>query len=64
METIESKNYKNQYHGYQEWYWTTSYNNGLWLRGNYKCHQEIGYHEWNDSGVIGDEGTKVEFYIR
>ena len=64
MKTIEHKNEKSQYHGYQEWYWTASYNNGLWFRGNYKHDLEIGYNEWNPNGLIGDEGTIVEFHIK
>ena len=52
-----------QYHGYQEWYSfrCTVY----WYRGNFFHGNETGYVEQNMSmtGVVGDEGTEVLYYI-
>jgi hypothetical protein len=53
MKSIENINNKNQYHGYQEWYW----NNKLGYRGNYKNNIEIGYEEWHNN-------TQTNFYIK
>lgn len=61
MESIESVDTKDRYHGYQEWYDDID---NLWLRGNYKNNREIGYIEWNSKDNIGYEGTIVEFHIR
>jgi hypothetical protein len=61
MESIESRNDKRQWHGYQELY----YDGKLWCIGNYKNNSAIGYHVYNvklNCG-IGDEGTQVDFYI-
>jgi hypothetical protein len=38
---ITNINLKNQYHGYQEWYW----NNKLSYRGNWNNNLRIGYVE-------------------
>jgi len=37
---ITQMNTKDEYHGYQEWYWDK-----IWLRGVYKHGDEIGYKE-------------------
>jgi len=50
MKNIITKNYKGQYHGYQEWYLYNSnktINGILQLRGTYKKSEEIGYEEWH-----------------
>ena len=39
---IRNVNYKEQYHGYQEWYWGDE----LWFRCNYKNGNPIGYREY------------------
>jgi hypothetical protein len=48
-------NYKHgQYHGYQEWYGADG---KMWLRGNWKNDDEIGYDEWHYK-------KQTNFYIR
>ena len=59
---IENKNDKGQYHGYQEYHTDLD---KVWLRANYKNGEPLGYNLNNpDYGGIGDNGTRVEFYIR
>ena len=41
MKHIRSRNYKGQFHGYQEWYWKDT----IWLRGKFINGVEIGYEE-------------------
>jgi len=53
---IEPINSKGQHHGYQQWYYREN-KLKLYLRGNYKNDEEIGYEEW-----FG--GRKINFYIR
>ena len=60
---INPRNSKGIHHGYQEYY----VKNKCWLRGNMKNGFPIGYIESNSINifsVIGEEGTKVKFYIR
>ena len=60
---INPRNSKGQHHGYQEYY----VKNKSWLRGNMKNGLPIGYIESNSINifsVIGEEGTKIRFYIR
>ena len=52
-EEIVNFNSKEQYHGYQQWYW----DNTLVVRLNYKNGNEIGYEELH---VL----KKTIFYIR
>lgn len=52
-EDITNVNYKEQYHGYQEWYYVDE----LYYRGKWKNGLEIGYEE--------SHGYKLTlFYIR
>ena len=64
MKDITNTNQKGDSHGYQEWY--TPRTNKLWLRGNFKNGQEIGYVEsnWKGSQGIDDEATRLDFYIK
>jgi hypothetical protein len=60
---INPRNSKGRHHGYQEY----CVKNKSWFRGNMKNGEEIGYIESNSINifsVIGEEGTKVKFYIR
>jgi hypothetical protein len=63
MESIESRNDKRQWHGYQEIY---DKHENLWHRGTFKDDLPIGYEEYNVKllSSIGDNGTIVNFYIR
>ena len=56
MKDIEPKNSKDQYHGYQQWYYCDN-NHKLYLRGNWKNDNEIGYEEWHSN-------KRTNFYIR
>lgn len=58
---IEPKDSKGKKHGYQQWY---DSNNRLWLLGNAKHGEWIGYHVYNLVGKIGCKGTKINFHIR
>ncbi len=64
MKEISNYNEKGEIHRYQEWYAPTS--NKLWLRGNWKNDEQIGYVEsnWKGSQGIGGIATTVDFYIR
>ena len=53
MKHIRSRNYKGQFHGYQEWYWKDT----IWLRGKFINGVEIGYEEIHLK-------CKTNFYIR
>ena len=55
-EEITNRNYKGQYHGYQEWH-SDSTIFIMWGRLNYKNGKEIGYEEWH----VTKETT---YYIR
>lgn len=60
---INPRNSKGRHHGYQEY----CVKNKSWFRGNMKNGFPIGYIESNSINifsVIGEEGTKVKFYIR
>ena len=61
---IENHNEKGEIHGYQQWY--TPNTNKLWLRGNMKNNEPIGYFEsnWKDKKGIGGIATTVDFYIK
>jgi hypothetical protein len=63
-QNIENHNSNGDVHGYQQWY--TPSTNKLWLRGNWKNGEEIGYVESNWKGFqgIGDIATTIDFYIR
>jgi len=63
MESIESRNDKRQWHGYQEIY---DKHENLWCRSTYKNDLPIGYEEYNvkNNSSIGDNGTIVNFYIK
>ena len=54
---IDPLNEKYQWHGYKEWYWTTT--NKLRFRGCYKNGKRIGYMEWHKSNF-----NYTKFYIR
>jgi hypothetical protein len=56
MEDIESINPKGDHHGYQEWYYLEN-NHKLYLRGDMKNGNEIGYEEWHSV-------KRTNFYIR
>lgn len=64
MKEISNHNEKGEIHGYQEWYAPSS--NKLWLRGNWKNDEPIGYVEsnWKGSQGIGDIATTVDYFIR
>lgn len=54
---------KGLFHGYQEWY-ELKIGTPLWLRGNAKHSEWVGYVEDNvQTGAIGEKGTEVNFYI-
>ena len=53
MNNIITKNYKQQYHGYHEYY----YFDKLGYRANYKNNIKIGYEEYHRT-------NKTTFYIR
>lgn len=59
---IDTKNAKDERHGYQEWYDRKF----IWYRGCYKNNEEVGYNEinYNILSGIGQEGTEVNFYIK
>jgi len=51
---IKPKDKNGDFHGYQEWYWTTG---ELLLRGKYIHGLEIGYEEFHQT-------SNTNFYIR
>ena len=53
MNNIKSKNSKDQFHGYQEWYWKDT----IYFKSNYINGKRIGYTE---NHYI----NKTTFYIR
>ena len=56
-------NDKYQHHGYQEWY----YEGTMWLRGNFKNGEPIGYKETNTIPfMLADEFSykRTLFHIR
>lgn len=59
---IEPKNSKDQFHGYQEWYWDTDCTL-LWYRGKWKNGFEIGYEEYHSDEDIYN-CIEVSFSIR
>ena len=54
MKDITTKNSKEQYHGYQEWYVRKDM---IWIRGCFRYDLEIYYLE-------DHEGEKTLYYIR
>ena len=49
MKDITNRNSKEQYHGYQAWYY--DYDNKLYYRANYKNNMKIGYEEYHWSKI-------------
>jgi len=57
MKDIINYNSKGLTYGYQEWYW----DNKLWVRGNRKNGDKIGYEEFHG---INNLGKITIFYIK
>jgi hypothetical protein len=58
-EDIDPINENLNFHGYQEWY----YLGNLWVKGNYKDGQPIGYREAHGQKVYGSTSI-TDFFIR
>ena len=59
---IEPKNSKDEFHGYQEWYWDKDCTL-LWYRGKYRNGIEIGYEECH-SDNHAHTYSEASFFIR